>query len=494
MSILSLGLNFNIGPALDTRKMICAAENALTQVDPSCREEARTRVVGVLSMLPSHLAISSLTRQQKEAVTSLRSNPDIVVLPVDKGNETVLPDRSKYKEKMLLLLEDEGTYAKLARDPTAKLQKELQKLLADVFRMVPPQQRSLYYYLLCHNGSPPAIYGLPKIDKPDVPLRPIVDFTRSPLQNLSKFLHRVISPLVGKRPTHIRNAQDFIEKVRHLEVETGEIMVSFDVKSLFTSVPVDLAVKVCTAALESDPSLPERTPIDVPDLTRLLRFCLTNTYFTFENVPYKQIHGAAMGASICVTVANLTMEEIEGRALAAFTPAPKVFLRYVDDCFCVVKREALKDFIVQLNSIEPAIQFTVEEEIDGRLPFLDLLVTRDSSRLHFSVYRKPTHTGRYLSYRSIHPDCQKCSVVSSLLRRMKVCSRREDQAAESEHIRRDFTTCGYPVHIIDSMQRKLDRPRMQPAESTEKRTALPYVPDISDALARILRSYGVHTA
>ncbi|XP_077490912.1 uncharacterized protein LOC144101651 [Amblyomma americanum] len=212
MLILNLGLNINIGPALDTRKMICAAENALTQVDPSCREEARTRVVGVLSELRSHLAISSLTRQEKEAVTSLRSNPDIVVLPADKGNATVLLDRSKYKEKMLLLLKDEGTYAKLARDPTAKVKKELQKLQADVFRMVPPQKRSLYYYLLCHNGSPPAIYGLPKIHKPDVLLRPIVDFTRSPLPNLSNFLHRVICPLVGKRPTHIRNTQDFIEK------------------------------------------------------------------------------------------------------------------------------------------------------------------------------------------------------------------------------------------------------------------------------------------
>lgn len=114
-------------------------------------------------------------------------------------------------------MSDVHTYADVARDPTPRLQRDLQKLLAGIFRMVPPQHKQLYYRLLCHNGSAPAIYGLPKVHKPDVPLRPIVDFTRSPLHKLSNFLHRVISPLVGKSATHIRNTYDFIEKVKGQE-------------------------------------------------------------------------------------------------------------------------------------------------------------------------------------------------------------------------------------------------------------------------------------
>ncbi|XP_049273323.1 uncharacterized protein LOC125759096 [Rhipicephalus sanguineus] len=322
---------------------------------------------------------------------------------------------------MHLLLSDEETYAPAARDPTPKLQRDLQKLLSDIFRMVPPQHKQLYYKLLCHNGSAPAIYGLPKVHKTDIPLRPIVDFTRSPLYRLSGFLHRVISPLVGKSATYIRNTYDFIEKVKDTIVDPDEVLVAFDVVSLFTSVPIDMAVDVCVTALDKDPTLPERSPLEVHDLGSLLKFCLSNTYFTFQKKYYRQLHGAAMGASISVTVANLTMEAIEARALSSFTPKPKCFLRYVDDCFSVLQRQNLDLFTVHLNSMHPAIQFTVEAESEGQLPFLDALVKRDGSGLSFKVFRKPTHTGRYLNYRSVHPASLKRSVVGSLLRRAERC-------------------------------------------------------------------------
>ncbi|XP_077539037.1 uncharacterized protein LOC144151751 [Haemaphysalis longicornis] len=108
----------------------------------------------------------------------------------DKGNATVLLDKADYENEMLLLPEDSETYVRLKKDPTLKVEREFQKLLADVFLSVPPNHKALYYRLLSHNGSAPALYGLPKIHNPDVPMRPIVDYTRSPLHSLSKFLHQ----------------------------------------------------------------------------------------------------------------------------------------------------------------------------------------------------------------------------------------------------------------------------------------------------------------
>ncbi|XP_077492081.1 uncharacterized protein LOC144102794 [Amblyomma americanum] len=88
------------------------------------------------------------------------------------------------------------------------------------------------------------------------------------------------------------------------------------------------------------------------------------------------------------------MEAIENRALASFHPRPNVFLRYIDDCFCIVKKDALAAFTRHINSMEKAIQFTVEEEVGNQLPFLDVLVERVGHNLSFRVFRKSTHTGR----------------------------------------------------------------------------------------------------
>ncbi|XP_077516597.1 uncharacterized protein LOC144127356 [Amblyomma americanum] len=275
--------------------------------------------------------------EERSAVNILRRNQGIVILPADKGNATVMLNRPDYEKKMRDLLQDRSTYVALKKDPTSKLERELQKLLVDVFHFVPPHHKSVYFRLLCQNGSAPALYDLPKIHKEGVPMGRIVDFTRFLLYELLGYLHRVFAPLVGKGSTFVRNSYEFIEKVCDISVDDDDLMVSFDVKSLFTSVPVDLAVDVCGAALHSDKKLGERTPFEALDQLRLLKFCLENTYFVFRGTFYKEVHGTAMGAAISVTAANLTLEAIEDQALASFQPRPKVFLRYIDDCFCIIK-------------------------------------------------------------------------------------------------------------------------------------------------------------
>ncbi|XP_077492096.1 uncharacterized protein LOC144102812 [Amblyomma americanum] len=295
LAVLELGLNFNAGPALDQRKIICAVERAIGKVDHSRRDEVRTRAVSILAKLPNRQP-SHMLAEERNAVNSLRRNQDIVILPADKGNAAVKLNRSDYDKKMLDLLQDRSTYVALKKDPTSNLERELQELLVDVFHFVPPHDKSLSFRLLCHNGSAPALYGLPKIHKEGVPMRPIVDFTRSLLYELSGYLHRVFAPLVGKRSTFIRNSYEFIEKVRDISVDDDDLMVSFDVKTLFTSVPVDLAVDVCGAALHSDEKRGERTPFEAPDLLRLLKCFLEYTYFVFRGTFYNQVHETAMGA------------------------------------------------------------------------------------------------------------------------------------------------------------------------------------------------------
>ena len=433
-------------------------------------------------------------------VISLHENK-IAVLPADKGNVTVVLDRSAYQSKMEELVGDCTTYAKIDRDPTSKVQTGLQKTLSGIFQTLPASAKRLYYQLLCTNGSAPAIYGLPKIHKSGTPLRPIVDFTRSPLYSLSRYLHGILAPLAGKTETHLRNTNDFINKTKNITVYTDKVLVSFDVCSLFTSVPVDLAVETSRQLLHKDTTLADRTPFDVTELCTLLRFCLSNTYFSYKGEFYRQVFGTAMGASISVTTANVTMEAIENKALESFQPRPKVFLRYVDDCFCVIKKKDVQPFLDCLNGIEPSIKFTVEEEKDGCLPFLDAIVKRAPTGLAFAVYRKPTHSGRYLDYESVHPVAHKRSVVRSLVQRaIRTCSDARSLQEELQTIENDLIRNGYPKHFIKKTTKFIMHNQQQNSQaidntaSTHQRAAIPYIQGVSEALARVFRKRGVQIA
>ena len=76
------------------------------------------------------------------------------------------------------------------------------------------------------------------------------------------------------------------------------ILVSFDVVSLFTAIPVDKACVYIRKKLEQDATLPSRTNLDIDDITKLLQFTLSNNYFMFNDRIYKQVHGCAMGSPV----------------------------------------------------------------------------------------------------------------------------------------------------------------------------------------------------
>ena len=80
----------------------------------------------------------------------------------------------------------------------------------------------------------------------------------------------------------------------------------------------------------------------------------------------------------------------------------KCWLRYVDDTFVVIEdHNNIKSIIDLLNSQHPNIKFTSEEESNNRLAFLDVQVVKINSRLHTTIYRKPTFTGLYLRWTSL---------------------------------------------------------------------------------------------
>ena len=171
-------------------------------------------------------------------------------------------------------------------------------------------------------------------------------------------------------------------------------MTSFDVKTLFISVPLEPSIQIVKQKLAQYPTLPQRISMSDQQIVTLLEFCLKNTYFLFQGMFYEQVHGAAIGSPICPLIAKLFMEEFEVKALSSCPHPPTLWVRFVNDIFVITKAEHRKPLLQHINNQDPHIQFTVEEPLQqGTLPFLDTLVTIESNNTlhHISLQKTYTH-------------------------------------------------------------------------------------------------------
>ena len=103
-------------------------------------------------------------------------------------------------------------------------------------------------------------------------MRPIVSSTGAVSYETSKEPARILKPLVEKSPYHVCNTQDFIEQIKDIKLEEDQCMMSYDVKALFTSVPIQPALSTIKKLLEEDKELQQRTSLSVENITNLLEF------------------------------------------------------------------------------------------------------------------------------------------------------------------------------------------------------------------------------
>ena len=262
-----------------------------------------------------------------------------------------------------------------------------------------------------------------------------------------------------------------------------------------------------------DPTLKDRTVIGIDDIILLLEFCLKNTYFSFQGQFLEQVEGAAMGSPVSPIVANLYMEYLEQNAqTTAPHPTGSGTGMWMTPLF--IHKEANKQgFLQHINSVDPAIKFTVEDnKEDGSIPFMDTTVKPEvDGSLSITVYRKPTHTDQYLQWDSHHNLSAKFSVINTLSHGAQtVCSNPDLLKQEKEHLRKALTKCKYPKWALDKVEKRLNKPsseaidgvNSQGANSTPAATrevkskghiVIPYTQGLCESIKKICGRYGIQT-
>ena len=243
----------------------------------------------------------------KRIIDSLSKNQSIFIMKQDKGRGVVVMDRSKYTEKYLSILQTEQ-FTNLRHDLTKsienKIQRELRKLKT---RLTIQEYRQLY-----PTGSNPGrFYGTAKLHKlppngtiEDLPIRPLVSNIGTASYHLAKYLAQNLSPL-GQSTYSIKSTFDLMGKIKNEQMPLGFTMVSFDVKALFTSIPLTETIDII---LDRNYNRKEiSTALTKNEMKKLLTLCTKNVHFTLNNEIYVQNDGVAMGSRLGPILANVFM-------------------------------------------------------------------------------------------------------------------------------------------------------------------------------------------
>lgn len=150
-------------------------------------------------------------------------------------------------------------------------------------------------------------------------IRPIVSSCESPTENISQFIDFWLQPLIKALPSYLKNTTELINELKNVSIEPDTILMTTDVKSLYTCIPHQEGIEACRQALhsnfESNPTRP-----DMSVLICLLEVVLKNSTFEFVNKFYKQIQGTAME-----TYAILFMGKQE-HSILSHVPCKPVFI------------------------------------------------------------------------------------------------------------------------------------------------------------------------
>ena len=275
MKLLSHGPNYAMVPKNPPiMEYIATIEKACTSLQPGKVEELGGEVkANIKKMQPPKY---NLTKEEHKALEELKKDKTRIILTADKGVSIVVLDKEEYIKKADELL-SQSSYKKISTDPTNRYKNKLITLLKKI-KTEGGMDDVTYRRLYPTGASPPKFYGLPKVHKSGMPLRPIVSSIGSVTYETSKELSRILKPLVGRSPHHVQNNQEFLKQLEDIQMGPDDIIMSYDVKALFTSVPIKPALKIIQKLLEEDHTLPQRTTMTAKNITCLLEFCLTSTY------------------------------------------------------------------------------------------------------------------------------------------------------------------------------------------------------------------------
>lgn len=488
MNLLNRGLNFTVKPQNDPIIDIVAHIESSIQYKPfDIKKNVRDSALPLLKSAQTHKCKE--TTNWDDTLNKLKKH-DVFYMKSDKGNKVVIMNKADYEHRMKVSIqEDSFTTAK--KSPLNAMIKDAKIAIDSISRVFGVNK----FRLRNPNPSVPLMYGLPKVHKSANKMRKIVSNINSPFSNITKWLVNELKKFGPFNGFSVKNTFDFVEKVQDIEIENDEIMISFDVTALFPSVPINIAIESIKKHLITF-DLPED---HLNTYITAIELCMKHNCFKFRGTYYTNNFGCSMGNSLSPYVAEAFMCNLESQ-LKSEGILPRIWYRYVDDTFAIVKISKVEKTLAAINNRYPSIKFTFEKEDETThtLPFLDLKIKRREKSIEFAVYRKPTSTDRYITNDSFCTYQQKIASFHSMVYRLcRLPLSAENYLHEYKQIKNIADVNGFKTTLIDQLINKHSKNIKRNTNSTlftqnqttqtsqKQRVSMPFAPTITNTLRHI---------
>ena len=377
----------------------------------------------------------------------LKENPELKVIQSDKMKVTTIMTKEQYDRLSIEILMDEEYYSVLDRDPSNTIQSKANNIISQLekSRMISSQEG---YKRRCYNGVINKFYGLPKIHKPTLSLRPIISGVNSPNRGIAQLVTDILTIAYSTDNNFfIKDSFEFSAFIQEFQLPDNYVILSLDVKSLFNNITVDLAKSSVERHWDS---IQSHCNISKRKFLELITFLFDTTVFGFNNIIYKQTLGMPMGSPVSPILAQYVMDDLINDCLLQLDFEVPFLKKYVDDIILSIPNDGKERLLEVFNNYNQRLKFTIEEEDDnGRVPFLDTQVIRRSdNKVITSWYAKPGSSGRYLHYESFHAERQKINVLLGMKNRAINTSHVSFVADNLKKLSNLFINCGYPPGLV----------------------------------------------
>jgi hypothetical protein len=390
---------------------------------------------------------------------------DYLILPTDKNLGQCVVTRQWFISLSNSLLEDQNNYdvitkerAKEILDSQRNKMESLATFAGDILK-----NEQLSSFLRSNipqdddhpNYKLPKFYGIPKIHKHPVKMRPIVP-CHSAMQNpAAKYVSKNLKPVIDNLRFVIKGTKDMAMKLAKLELIPGRkfFLVGFDLVAYYPNIPTEACVESCRRLYKEvcKPSLEEQAA-----MRQALNVSFKNLIFEFDGRYFQQKNGIAMGIACAPDGANIYAGVYEEVALQhgdlPLHPRIPFYGRYIDDGFMIVYADSAEEALafckktVKIGNLE--LTWEVSEY---SLPFLDMLIYIDpiTKKVQWKPFRKARNNLERIPFSSHHPlDIKRGTFLGEMTRMAILSSSPANYLDALRDLSGIYIARGYPVALV----------------------------------------------